>query len=77
MNEKQRDAYHCENSNYILFWKKFLFWVTLDDILEALIAFLHDYAWKIIPIFDDINDFTNHWVFKRPQPTNFTFSFSQ
>jgi hypothetical protein len=71
----QRDAYHCENSNYVIFHKKFL--VTLDNILQALSAFFHDYTREIIFIFDDINDITNQWMFERPHSANFTLSFSQ
>jgi hypothetical protein len=75
VNVVKRDAYHRENSNNILFWKKPL--VTFYNIFQALIAFFHNNAWKIIFIFDDIDDFTNHWVFEGPQPTNFAFSLSQ
>ncbi len=75
VNIMQRDAYHCENSNYVIFLKKFL--VTLNNILQALIAFFHDYTRKIIFVFDDINEFTNHWMFKRPHTANFSLSFSQ
>ncbi len=71
----QRDAYHCENTNNIWFGKKFL--VALDNILQALIAFFHDNAGKIVLIFDYVDDFTYHGVFKRPQPINFAFGFSQ
>ena len=76
VNIMQRDAYHCENSNYVIFLKK-KFLVTLNNILQALSAFFHDYTREIIFIFDDINEFTNHWVFKRPHYANFTLSFSQ
>ena len=66
VNEKEWDANHCENSKNVFFWNKFRFWVTLDNILQALIALLHDNAWKIMLFFDDVNDLTNHWVLKRP-----------
>ena len=71
----QRDAYHCENTNNILFRQKFLF--ALDNILQTLIAFFHDNARKIVLIFDDVDDFTYHGVFERPEPINFAFGFSQ
>jgi hypothetical protein len=78
VNIMQRDAYHCENSNYVIFLKKCKkFLVTLNNILQALIAFFHNYTRKIFFIFDDINEFTNHWVFKRPHYANFTLSFSR
>ncbi len=66
VNEVKRDANHCENSKNIFFWEMLCFSLTLDNILEALIAFFHDNAWKIVLILNDVNDFANHWVFKRP-----------
>jgi hypothetical protein len=66
VNEVEWNADHCENSKNVFFWNKFRFWVTLDNILQALFALLHDNAWKIILFFDDVNDLTNHWVLKRP-----------
>jgi hypothetical protein len=77
VNEVEWDANHCENSENIFFWDKLCFCITLDNVLEALIAFFHDNTRKIMLILDDINDFANHWVFKRPKSTYFTFSFSQ
>ena len=66
VNEVEWDANHCENSENIFFWDKLCFCITLDNVLEALIAFFHDNTRKIMLILDDINDFANHWVFKRP-----------
>jgi hypothetical protein len=71
----QRDAYHSENTNYIFFWKKFL--GCIDNILKTLIAFFHNNAREIIFIFDNVNEFANHWMLKRPHSAYFTLSFSQ
>ena len=64
--EVERDTNHCKNSKDVIFWNELIFFVTLNNILQALIAFLHYNAWKIMLILDDVNDFTNHRVFKRP-----------
>ena len=53
VNMKQRDADHCENSKYLLFWDKFFFKV-LDEIFKTLVALFHYYTWKIIRILDNI-----------------------
>jgi hypothetical protein len=66
VNEVQWDANHCKNSENIFFWDKLCFCITLDNVLKALIAFFHDNAWKIMLILDNVNNFANQWVFKRP-----------
>ena len=58
------DADHCENLKNVFFWNQLLFWVSLDNICQTLIAFLHDNSRKIIIIFDDVNHFAYHWVLK-------------
>ena len=66
VNEVKRNANHRENSKNVFFWDILSFCITLYNVLEALIAFFHDNAWKIVLILDDVNDFANQWVFKRP-----------
>ena len=65
VNVIEWDADHCENSKNEFFWNQLLVSVTLENVCQTLIAFLHDNAWKIILIFDDINDLANYRVFKR------------
>ena len=60
------DADHCENSENLFFWNQLLFLVSLDNICQTLIAFFHDNAWEVMLIFDDVNDFAYHRMFKRP-----------
>jgi hypothetical protein len=64
VNVEDWDADHCKYSKNILFRNK-LRWilVNIDYVSQVLIVFLHDDAHKIIPIFNDINNMTNHWVF--------------
>jgi hypothetical protein len=66
VDEVERDTNHCKNSKDVIFWNELIIFVTLNNILQAIIAFLHYNAWKIMLILDDVNDFTNHRVFKRP-----------
>ena len=66
VNVIEWDTDHCENSKNLFFWNLLLFWVSLDNISQTLIAFLHDNTWKIMLIFDDVYNFANHWVFKSP-----------
>jgi hypothetical protein len=66
VNVIEWDTDHCENSKNLFFWDLLLFWVSLDNISQTLIAFLHDNAWKFMLIFDYINDIAYHRVFKRP-----------
>jgi hypothetical protein len=73
MNMEQRDTYHCEDSKDVLFWYK-LFFIVLDDISKTLIALFHNYARKIILIFDKIYDSHNHWVIDSSEATYFSFS---
>jgi hypothetical protein len=76
VNVIEWDADHCENSKNVFFWNQLLFSVTLENVCQTLIAFLHYNAWKIMLIFDDINDLANHRVFKRPFSAHFLVSFN-
>jgi hypothetical protein len=62
VNVVEWDAYHCENSKNIFFWNKLFFGVRLHDVLQALIAFIHDDTRKIMLILDDIDDLAYHWM---------------
>ena len=65
VNIVQRDADHCENSKDILFWQKLSFvLIGFDNFGKTLAALFHYNAWKVIFVFDNINDIYNHWVFE-------------
>lgn len=51
---------HCENSDDK---PKTLFLLIVNNILQTLIAFCHNYARIILLVFDNIYNFTNQWVF--------------
>jgi plasmid maintenance system killer protein len=61
VNMVKRDADHCQNSKDLLLWEKLLF-EALDYISKTLVALFHNDAWKVIFIFDKINDAHNHRV---------------
>ena len=72
VNMVERDADHCENSNNTLFWDR-IFFIVFDNISKTLVALFHDYAWKIILIFDKINNSHDHWVIKSSYAADFSF----
>ena len=66
VNKEEWDADHCKNSKNIFFGDKLSVCIAVDNILKALIAIFHDNTWKIMLILDDVYNFANHRVFKRP-----------
>ena len=72
VNMVKRDADHCDDSNNAVFWDK-IFLIVIDDISKTLVALFHDYAWKIILIFDKIYDSHDHWVIKSSYAADFSF----
>jgi hypothetical protein len=62
VNKEEWDADHCENSKNLFFWDKLTLFLTVDNIFQALIAFLHDNARKIMLILENFDNLANHWV---------------
>jgi hypothetical protein len=61
VNMIQRYADHCEDSKNMLFWNGVVL-IADDKVCKTLVTFFHNKAWKVVFIFDKVNDSHNHGV---------------